>query len=150
MIELFLIETLDYGTLILDNSNLSDNPDRVNDSAPLTMNGGNFTFYGRTGTMSSETVGIVTLSSGSSIISAEVGNGASAFGPQSAILTLSGLVHNSGSTVEFSQNYINGSAGQLGTLGSNQESIIVTGGVPLTNNIIGSWAPLILAGSCSS
>ena len=66
--------TLDYGTLILDNSNLSDNPNRVNDSASLAMNGGSLYLYGRARERKgrSETVGqIVTLSSGSSTISAE-------------------------------------------------------------------------------
>ena len=110
--------TLNYGALIFDNSNLYGNSNMLNNSTPVAMNGGTLSLYGRAWSQSSETVGAVTLSSGTSTISAETGSDNDAYGPQTAVLTLSGLVRNaaSGATVDFAQNYINHSAGQLGAL----------------------------------
>jgi hypothetical protein len=105
------------------------------------MNGGTLNFYGRSETLSTETVGVVTLNQGTSVISSVNHSNGVGTDPYSADFTLSGFgrTAGSGATVNFSQNYNGNSAGMLGLIGSS-ERIIVTGGIPLTNNIIGGFA----------
>ncbi|WP_156345461.1 autotransporter-associated beta strand repeat-containing protein [Verrucomicrobium spinosum] len=136
--------TVNFGTLLLDNSNLSDNLNRLNDSAGITLNGGTLSLFGRAGALSSETVGVVTLGIGANTISASTGNNGGQYPPQTGILRVGGLVRDAstGSTLTFSQNYTNTSAGQMGTISGNQENIVINGynSGMLTNNIMGAWA----------
>ncbi len=135
--------TLNYGGLYMDNSSLYDNTNRVADDANITMNGGTLALIGRTSGLSSEDVGTVLLNSGTSAISATTGSNNGNY-VQESILTLNGLSRNAatGATVGFAQIFTPNSTGQLGTLQTSQESIIINGynvGM-LTNNIMGPWA----------
>ncbi len=116
--------TLNYGALSIDNARLSGNTDRVPNGTPITINGGALDFYGRTETLSTETVGVVTVNQGTAIISsAEHTNGASGT-LVSADLTLSGLnrTPGSGATVDFSINYnSNSNTIALGLIGNAPE-----------------------------
>ena len=134
--------SLNYATLSIDNSRLVGNANRVPDGAPITINGGALNLYGRSETLSTETVGAVTLNQGTAVISsAEHINGVG-IDPVSADLTLSGLGRTSGSgaTVDFSVNF-NGNSNtiNLGLIGTARR-ILVTGGMTKTNNIIGGYA----------
>ena len=134
--------TINYSALSIDNARLYDNADRVRDAAPITMNGGSLNFYGRNEALSTETVGVVTLNQGTSVISsAEHINGVTT-SVTSAELILSGFGRTSGSaaTVDFGVNFNgNSSTNTLGLIG-NSRRIVVTGGVTNTNNIIGGYA----------
>ncbi|MEA3209273.1 MAG: hypothetical protein QOE70_2330 [Chthoniobacter sp.] len=137
--------TINYSTLALDNGRgLADSTDRVNDAAVITLNGGAVNFFGRALAFSTETLGPVTLAQGTSTITSANGNNVSG-AIHGATLTLSSLTRNApaGATVNFGTNYVNTSAGSLGRLADSSgraENIVVTGGLPLTNNIVGPWA----------
>lgn len=137
--------SLQYGTLRLDNNILADNADRVADDANITMSGGSLNLLGRAGAMSYETVGNVTLSQGMNVISSAVGTNNGNFLPQASVLTLTSLTRNAaaGATVNFGQTYSGTSSGTLGLYVNSsgaEQKIIVTGGLPTVNNIIGAWA----------
>ena len=85
------------GTLLLDNSG-SNNTNRVNDSAGLTLNGGTLNYLGSSNTSSTETFGAVTLGAGALTIAAANGSG------QTAALTFTSLTraNGSGGTINFS------------------------------------------------
>jgi autotransporter-associated beta strand protein len=87
------------GTLRLDNS-ITNNTDRLPDTAALTLNGGTFAFIGNnaTGAASSETIGAITLAAGHSTVSSQAGTGTNAH----ATLTAASLVRNADATVNFS------------------------------------------------
>jgi fibronectin-binding autotransporter adhesin len=136
---------LNYGTLAINNTGLYGLDDRVKDAAAITMKGGSLFFHGRAGAYSQETVGIVSLDSGTSTISSTTSSNAALF--EGATLTLSGLTRSAanGATISFSQNYTGTSAGNLGLLvdgatSGRSQNILVTGGLTLTNNIVGPWA----------
>ncbi|MBI5691738.1 MAG: autotransporter-associated beta strand repeat-containing protein [Verrucomicrobia bacterium] len=64
--------TISNGSLVLDNS-ASGNANRIGDTAGLTLNDGTFTFIGRTGANSTETVGNLTLGSGANVLNLATG-----------------------------------------------------------------------------
>lgn len=137
--------SIQYGTLRLDNTILSDNADRVADDAAISMSGGTLNFFGRQGSFSSETVGNVTLNQGMNIITSTVSSNNGNLMPQAAVLTLTSLGRNAaaGATVNFGQTYSGTSAERLGLVASSSgssENILVTGGLPTVNNIVGPWA----------
>jgi len=104
---------LNGGTAETSNQDLTD---RVNDAAPITLNGGRIYFLGRASTNSAETLGAVTASSGMSSVTAIAGG----TGTNSAEGTLTSLTRNDGATLQ-----IDGT--NLGTAGSNNGRIFVTG-----------------------
>ncbi len=118
---------IQYGTLTLSNTNLVDNPNRVNDAAPITLRGGSIVFNGRAQTASSETLGALTLAQGISNVTAAAGG----TGVNSAELTFASLTRAGTSTLN-----IQTANGQLGSAGR----IIFTAAPALTNNLVGPWA----------
>ncbi len=130
-----------YATLNLDNNTgQAAFSDRINDAAPIGLRGGTLGFVGRAQTLSTETVGNVTLRRGMSTITSAAGG----TGVNSADFTLSGLAQeaNSGATVLFSSNLgAIGSAARVlvNTLNGNANAN-TTARAGLTNNIIGGWA----------
>lgn len=94
----------DGGTLTLDNS-VTNNTNRINNSATVSLNGGTLNFLGAAAT-SSETVGALTLAGGASTINVQI-NGAN-----SSQLTFASLARNTGATANFT----NAAGG--GTLGA--------------------------------
>lgn len=69
--------TVNYkGNLIIDNQVNVVN-DRIGDALPITLNGGNFLFYGNSAGVSSETAGALTLASGHNFITILPGTGGS-------------------------------------------------------------------------
>ncbi|MEA3210849.1 MAG: fibronectin-binding autotransporter adhesin [Chthoniobacter sp.] len=141
--------TLSYATLALDNSRLAENNNRVRDAAPITMNGGTITLSGRAGSLTTETVGAVTLNQGTSTFTAADGSNAP-YGVKGAALTLTSLSRtaNSGATMMFAQNFsgtgggtASGTLGVLGTTGTTQ-NIFINGANhnTNTNNILAPYA----------
>jgi autotransporter-associated beta strand protein len=136
---------INYATLNADNNTgLTDNSNRINDSAAITLRGGTLTLTGRAQTASSETIGSVSVAQGFSVINATVGG----TGINSAELALSSLSRPVGSSAIFFANGTN-----LGQVGSNSRITVGTlngvatapitysaNGSGLTNNIVGGWA----------
>ncbi len=149
--------TINDATLQLDNSRLSDLSTRLNSAAPITLNGGAIQYNGRIATLSTETLGAVTLASGVSLISAANGSNTTANNYEGATLVLTSLTRSGDSIVDFGQQYQttsgNTAVGALGLIGNGtgqSENILVTGGIPLTNNIIGGWAVVSAYASTNS
>ncbi len=149
--------SINYSSLGLDNStsnnanSMFDLPDRIPNATPITLNGGSFNYYGRGGVLSTETIGAVTLNQGLNVLSA-TNESNNASGISGATLTITSLTRNAaaGATLVFAQNYQNNSNGNLGLIGDGSgrtENILVNGGIPLTNNIIGGWAIAMGTGS---
>lgn len=116
------------GVLTITNAGTINDNNRINDSAPITLRTGTINFTGRDNTASAETVGSVDVALGASQIT--LANNTN--GTRSTVLTLSGLTH---SNTDAAIN-INGMSGDIST----NARLLVTGGLPLANNIIGGWA----------
>lgn len=113
------------GTFTLDN-NATNNTNRLGNSAAVTLNGGTFSFLGRTGNVdSSETVGALTLAGGASTVSSSYGDSTG-----SAQLTFASLARNAGATVDFTN-----TGGILGTTGDNPR-VVFTTAPTLTSNVL--------------
>jgi len=139
------IINITYAILRMDNTGLSASNDRINDLADIILSGGNLGLYGRAGAMVTETVGNVTLQQGMNVITAAVSSNSSNLAPEDATLTLTSLQRNAaaGATVNFGTSYSGTSGGNLGGVANSSgmtERIIVQGGLPTINNIIGGWA----------
>lgn len=126
---------INYGQLTLANGSGNNGrmnlTDRVSDAANITMRGGFITFAGRAQSLSTETLGSVTLAAGLSDI--QVTNPGT--GVNSATLTLTDLARSS----EDATLNTRGAGGQLGSA----SRIIITSRETtpgLTNNIVGGWA----------
>ncbi|MBM4018934.1 MAG: hypothetical protein FJ288_11500, partial [Planctomycetes bacterium] len=108
--------------------------DRLSNTAPIIMKGGEFRLNGRNAAnaATTETVGVVSIDRGHSIITARRPQGSS-----SVVLTLSGLTRNTGATVTFS----NDNTGTLGATGNNAR-IMLAGysTASLNDGMIGGWA----------
>jgi fibronectin-binding autotransporter adhesin len=114
------------GTLLLDNSG-TNNSDRVTDLATITLSGGTLDFVGASGAASTETLGAITLSTGtSSTIESDLGAG----GGSSAVLSIASLATNLGASVNFV-----GTGAALSSVGSNQINIALSPAA-LTNGIL--------------
>lgn len=129
------------GGLYLENSQYSNNTNRVPDTAQITMKGGQIEFINdATRNVFSERLGGVTLEEGNSQIIAyrsAAGTGSS------STLTLSSLSRFYGTTVEFgSRQLLDGAnTNTTTTLGTDVRSrILIDGGVTLDDGIIGGWA----------
>ena len=137
------------GSLILDNDGFSgaaapgssgaDKTNRINDAAAISLSGGTLSFKARQGVASTETVGAVTLTQGTSTISAILPTVA---GVNSGDFTLTSLTRSTGGgTVNFT-------ATSSGLIGNSARILIPTlNGVStatayagLQNGIIGGWA----------
>ena len=138
--------TLNFTSLNINNTSttLADSSTRLSPTTPIFMNGGGLNFYGRSATLSRQTVGDVTLQSGNSIISSADQSNLGTV-PATAILTLSSLTRTTGSgaTVVFAQPYQNNSSGTFGVVtdtSGRSQNIMIASAPALTNNIIGGWA----------
>ena len=104
--------------------------DRVPDSAPITLRGGYLEFQGRPNTISTETLGVVTLAGGVSDINVVVG----LTGVNQATLTLANLIPGGGGV------NIRGTAATLGRTGSNPRLLITANetapNAGLVNNLL--------------
>lgn len=127
--------TLNNGTLYVNNNASStainggtaetssqDLPDRVNDAAPLTLNGGRIHYLGRASTASAESLGALSVASGMGALLATPGT------TGSAELTLASLARADGATLQ-----VDGT--NLGTAGNN-------GRIFVTAALSGNLAPV--------
>ena len=132
--------TLNYGTLFLNNNAsvtvnnvaLSSNQnlgDRVNDAAPIALNGGRIWYIGRASSASTETLGAVSAASGMGIIFAYSGSGGS------AELTLTSLARAHGATFN-----VDGTS--LGTAG-NTSRIFVSAALAGNLTPVGSGVGIV-------
>ena len=113
------------GTFTLDN-NATNNTNRLGNGAAVTLNGGTFSFLGRTGNNdSSETVGALTLAGGASTVNSSYGDSTG-----SAQLTFASLARNAGATVDFTN-----TGGTLGATGDNPR-VVFTAAPTLTSNVL--------------
>lgn len=113
------------GAFTLDN-NATNNTNRLGNTAAVSLDGGTFSFLGRTGNNnSSETVGALTLAGGGSTVNTSYGDWSG-----SAQLTFASLTRNAGATVDFTN-----TGGTLGTTGDNPR-IIFTTAPTLTSNVL--------------
>ena len=135
--------TLNGGALVIDNTGLSNNNDRVRDAAAISMSGGYLYYLGRAQNASTETVGALTLVRGNNTIT--VTNGGT--GVNSADLTLGGLSRTAGNSATAIFSNVTGAAGNntgrinvLDPVTGNPATIasLTTAGV-LVNGII-PWA----------
>ncbi|MEA3213309.1 MAG: hypothetical protein QOE70_6366 [Chthoniobacter sp.] len=106
---------------------------RINPAAGINLDGGAFSFVGRTGTQATATVGAITLNSGANWIGSSGTNG-------TAVLTLASVTRtaNIGAAVSF----VAGTSSRAGAL-ADQERIVITAPPALTNGIIGAWATVL-------
>ena len=127
------------GILQIDNTGLSNNNDRVKDTAAITLNSGNITYLGRAQTASTETLGALTVNSGASSITVTPGG----TGVNSADLTLASVTHTAGSgaTVNFIL------SGTAGAAGSSNGRVNVTDPTALTAGMVNGIIPWMAAGS---
>ncbi|MBP9913915.1 MAG: autotransporter-associated beta strand repeat-containing protein, partial [Opitutaceae bacterium] len=116
----------DGGTFTLDNGS-TNNTNRVNNSATVSLNGGTLSLLGRTGNNNTtETVGALTLAGGANTVNAQYGDSSG-----SAQLTSASLTRSAGATVDFTN-----TGGTLGTTGDNPR-IIFTANPTLTSAVLG-------------
>jgi autotransporter-associated beta strand protein len=129
--------TVSRATFAIRNDGLYESVDRINDIAPITLQGGFLGFYGRAQSSSSESVGVVTLEDAMSTIHTE----RSTVGLSTMNATLAGLNRNAskGATVNFASG---GSTTGFGAIGNNAHLLITgyTFAGNTTNNILGGWA----------
>jgi len=113
------------GTFTLDN-NATNSTNRIANTATVSLNGGTFSFLGRTGNVNStETVGALTLAGGASTVNSSYGDATG-----SAQLTFASLARNAGATVNFTN-----TGGTLGSTGDNPR-IVFTTAPTLTSSVL--------------
>ncbi|HCN78610.1 MAG TPA: hypothetical protein DIT13_15625 [Verrucomicrobiales bacterium] len=125
--------------LILSNTNLSNNTNRLPDSTPIISNGGVFEFINDASAASfSETAGTLVLNGGSlQVIGYRAANG------RTSTLTFAGLQRNPGGVVDFEAKQLVGGVTTVenNTLGTDTRNrIMFTAAPALANGIIGGWA----------
>jgi autotransporter-associated beta strand protein len=123
--------TISRGTFGMQNALTygGDMANRLNDTAPITMQGGRLFFQGRWGMNSTETVGAITLTGGQSLI--DVFN--AGLGVASAQLTAASLIQQAGSRATLHMRGFNGQAG-------SNARFLVTTPMPLSNHLIANAA----------
>ena len=94
------------GTFSIDNS-FTAITDRLSNTAPISLNGGSFTYIGNTAAVSTETIGAITLGSGNSQIKNTINN------DQAITVTSASLTRNVGATVNFLGQGLGTAANQL-------------------------------------
>jgi autotransporter-associated beta strand protein len=129
--------TISRATFGIRNDGLFELSNRINDSAPITLQGGALQFYGRANSSVAETAGVVTLEDAMSTIHVE----RNATGLSTMNATLTGLNRNAakGATLHVTSG---NSATGLGAIGNNPHLLIsgYTFAGNTTNNILGGWA----------
>ena len=137
---------VNYATLNFDNAvGTGDLGDRVADGAPVTVRGGVLAMAGRPQTVSSETMGALTLARGFSTFTVNASSGAAATGIVSGEFNFASLARQPGAVANF-VGQINGTASALGLIGNNPRVSFNTPPA-LVNGIIGPWA--IVTGTSS-
>ena len=124
---------VNYGALLLDNSGLLNQSDRLNLAAPISLRGGTLTLQGAPGVLSTQAAGTVTPLEGANTVTAISVQG-------TAELTLGGLSRS------FGQGTLNfGNVGVLttdiygyGTLAGGRVKLATA--PALVNGILGGWA----------
>ena len=84
------------GTFKIDNG-ISNDTSRLADNATISLNGGNFSYLGRTNGSSAETAGVLAVAGGANSLTVARG------GTNTAALTLSSLSRTAGSTLEITR-----------------------------------------------
>lgn len=116
----------DGGTFTMDNGS-SNNTNRVNNAATVSLLGGTISLLGRTGNNdTTETVGALTLAGGGNTINAQYGDNKG-----SSQLTFGSLTRGAGATVDFTN-----TGGTMGGTGDNPR-VIFTSNPALTSNVLG-------------
>jgi autotransporter-associated beta strand protein len=123
--------TVSRGSLTLSNGNLYSLTNRINDAAPITLMGGNITLNGRGQSDVSEVLGNLTLVDGNNSIFTNLAGGA--INTNRLDFGTFNRAPTSTATLRFN------ALGAQGLIGSANR-IFFSGGVPLTNNLIGPWA----------
>src|SRR5262249_33549423 len=106
------VTTIGVGaTLQLDNQGGTNNislANRIGDATNVTLNGGTFLFTGNNAAnvVTSETIGPLTLGSGQSTITSNIGSGTGSMN----VLTIGTLVRSLGATANFTGNSLPGGA----------------------------------------
>ncbi len=127
--------TLNYSSLSFNNNSdlFINNNDRVNDAAPITLNGGAITFTGRINTYTSESLGALTAVSGFSTITDATGGGTYA----NADLSFASITHVAGAVLNFA-------GASLGSEAAAPRILVADNGASLgystATGVIGSWA----------
>ncbi|MCX6850548.1 MAG: autotransporter-associated beta strand repeat-containing protein [Verrucomicrobia bacterium] len=120
------------GLTLSNNTNLqTQNNNRINDAAPITLRGGTITYTGRVGTIATETFGAISLAQGSNTITATPTAGSSAF--SSVDLTFGALTRTAGSTINFTGT-------NLGQQGNNARIVFASAPAVVGGGILGAWA----------
>jgi len=120
--------TLNHASLTISDAGITSSTDRVNNAAPITLNGGAIAFTGRDGTNSVETLGALTFASGNNNLRADAGASGSI---RSAVLSIGNVTQSNQAVLN-----VNTAAGQMG----NASRIIWANGAShLVNGII-PWA----------
>jgi len=117
---------LSNSSLFIDNTGTTNDNDRINNSATVTLDGGRIIYTGRASTASAEAFGAVTTSSGMGTISATAGASGS------AVVTLDSLVRNTGATLQLE-------GANLGTAGNNSRILVnsaLSGNLSPVNGVI--------------
>jgi autotransporter-associated beta strand protein len=119
------------GTLQFNNTGNQDLSNRVSATTPYTLNGGNIRLDGSATSVSQQTIGAITLSSGANSLIANINGSSGAF------LTVASLTRSTGAVLNFT-------GSTLGVLFNDTQSgrIIFTAAPALTNSLIGGWATL--------
>ena len=99
--------TINGGALVIDNTGLSNNNDRVNNNAAISMSSGGLYYLGRAQNASTETVGAITLARGNNNINVTTGG----TGVNSADLTIGGLSRTAGNSATAVFTNVSGLAG---------------------------------------
>ncbi len=118
---------LNYATLTLDNTGLSNMSDRLSNSAPLTLRGGTLVIKGRAATASTETLGNLLLAEGLSTLTLTPGG----TNINSLDLTLGSLSSSPGAMLNLIS-----TTGTFGLSGSGNPRINVTSAPIPTNSIL--------------
>ena len=126
---------INYAWLNLDNTQAADVADRVGNTIPITLRGGNLTYLGRAQTASAETLGAISLAEGLNVV--DVQNGGT--GINSAVLTVASLTRPAGSAAVVILGRGSSTIDQNGQIGSTPR-MLITAAPSLSNNIIGPWA----------
>ncbi|MFT7489162.1 MAG: fibronectin-binding autotransporter adhesin [Candidatus Promineifilaceae bacterium] len=124
-------------TLTLDNHyGTTDMANRINDTAPITLDNGSIRFVGRQNVRSVETLGHVTASGFASITMLVAGNPSGVAGTHSSEVRLAGLTRKRGAMLQF--NRASGVNTPLGQAGDNRARVILadTNGLTIVNNTV--------------
>ncbi len=135
---------IDNATLAMTNTGTMFVPERVNNSASVTLNAGGITLGGRGQTVVTETIGAVTLNSGLNTIT--VTPPTVSPGTNLTMLTLADLQHGvSQASADAMVNFVGPAAGLMGTLGSGSPRVLISS---YTSNqaFMGGWA-IVSAGT---